>query len=85
MGSPVHGVVMNEKRSGEAMPFDSRESIKLKPGNAPGLTIQYNTIPKPKPVACSKPFTMKDAAKSAFSQMKKTVKENYGEVIFVHI
>ena len=26
------------------MPFDSCELIKFKPGNAPGFTIQYNTI-----------------------------------------
>ena len=34
---------MNQKRLGQAMPSDSHGSKKLKPRNALGFTIQYNT------------------------------------------
>ena len=44
IGFPVHGVVMNQKRPSETMPFDFRGSKNLKPGNAPSFTIQYNNL-----------------------------------------
>ena len=35
---------MNQKRSGGAMPFDSRGSTKLKPGTVPGLTNKQTIL-----------------------------------------
>ena len=35
---------MNQKWSGGAMPFDSRGSIKLKPGTVPGLRNKQTNI-----------------------------------------
>ena len=67
----------------------SRQPLKDITNVSPNVSRDLVATSTPKslvsPVACSTPFTMKDAAKNALSQMKKTFKENYGEDIFTHL